>query len=77
MPLPVSRLDGVAAAAVRKAREGRTVDITSRGKVVARIVPAAEDDILPPSGEPLRFPRAPQLRGDGPSLVDMVLEDRR
>lgn len=78
MGLPVSRLEGAAAAAVREAREGRTVEITSRGKVVARIVPAEEDnDIILPSGEPVGLPAPVRLRGEGPSLSEMVLEDRR
>ena len=77
MSLPVSRLEGAAAAAVRAARSGTTVEITSRGKVVARIVPAADEDVLPPEGRSFELPSPAPLRGQGPTLAEFVVEDRR
>lgn len=77
MGLPLYRLEGEVAEAVAEARAGRVVEITSEGRVVARIVPAREDDVLPASGEPLGVPNAAQRPVGTLSLADWVLEDRR
>lgn len=73
--LPVSDVVGAAATAVKKARDhGQATTITSRGRPVARIVPASTPGIRWGTGQmqteqPLDIP--------GVSLAEVVLEDRR
>ena len=77
-PIPVSQLEGVAAAAVRRARAGEQVEITARGAVVAVVGPPQAD------GAPIRMPTEPgtiglarrvRLRG-GPSIAETVKAQR-
>lgn len=63
------------AAALRQAREGGTVDITSRGQVVARLVPATEDPVLEPVGRFEIPTRTVKLKGKG-LASDAIIEDR-
>lgn len=81
--IPVSHLEGAAASAVRRARAGEQVVITSRGDVVAVLGPpqtAADMEA------PIRMPTAPgpigrgrkriRLSG-GPTMAETVVAQRR
>lgn len=73
--LPVSHLTGPAATAVARARAGEATEITARGEVVARVIPADGDYILEPTG-PFELPaRTYRLRGSR-LASDVVSEDR-
>lgn len=74
-PLPVSQVTGAAAAAVERARAGETTEITSRGEVVARLVPADGDYILEPIGAFELPTRTYKLHGSK-LASDVVSEDR-
>jgi len=65
-PLPVSQITGPAATAVQRARAGETTEVTSKGRVVAFIVPARAAAPTRPLHEDLRAWRAryPQLDDD-------------
>ena len=74
-PLPVSQVTGPAATAVERARAGETTEITSRGEVVARLVPAGSDPILEAKGR-FEVPTT-TFKLLGPGLAsDAVVEDR-
>lgn len=77
-PLRVTELSGRAATAVRSARAGVPVDVTSHGDVVARIVPASDGQIgeavVVGDGTAFRIPKV--VRRGGPSGADQVIADR-
>jgi prevent-host-death family protein len=76
---------------LRKLEEGEEIKITRRGKTVGTIVPTPEDDrlrakleelesrgILRMSKGKLSPPRRrAKLIGEGPTISEMILEDRR
>lgn len=77
-PLRVTELSGPAATAVRGARAGVSVDVTSHGEVVARIVPPSEgrigEALVVGDGTAFRLPKV--VRRGGPSGADQVIADR-
>lgn len=80
-PLRVSDLSGSAATAVRAARNGRPVDVLSRGHVVARIVPVTESDASIPgltvvAAEGRLVPPSRRVVADGADVLGQLLHDR-
>ncbi len=74
-PIRVSELSGPMAAAVRRARQGERVAITSRGEPVALVVPVDDDDLIRwGPGKPL--PRRDPVPIKG-GLQDLIQEGRR
>jgi prevent-host-death family protein len=76
---------------LRKLNEGEQIKITRRGKAVGTIIPTPEEDriraklaelqakgIISWSGEQPVFPKkGVKMRGEGPTIAEMVIEDRR
>jgi len=73
---------------LRRAQRGETLDVTSRGEVVARLVPAPSSEsalealraqpwvITGQAGASFGLDMPVKLRGVGPSLSELLLEDR-
>jgi prevent-host-death family protein len=76
---------------LRKLEEGEQIKITRRGKTVGTIVPPAEEDRLSEKMRELyergvlaqwsdkkpAFPRrGVKMRGSGPTIAEMIIEDR-
>jgi prevent-host-death family protein len=74
-------------AVIEAVEAGETVVVTRHGRAVARVVPAGASPGLAElvaagratwSGGPLpELPEPVALRGDGPSMADLVIEGRR
>lgn len=72
---------------VARVEAGETVIVTKRGRPVARIVPAAASPALArlleqgraawSGARPPELPEPIRLRGQGPTLADLVSEGRR
>lgn len=76
---------------LRRSEEGERIVVTRRGKPIAQVGPldgapgagrrlwemVAEGRASWSGGKPLGDPHPPRLKGRGPSMSDMVLEDRR
>ena len=82
-PLRVSDLTGRAASAVKEVRAGHTVNVTSRGAVVAHIVPANETvemvngmRVTRAQGR-FQVPEVVARMSEGISGADQVIADRR
>ena len=77
---------------LRRVKQGATIAVTDRGKIIATIQPAARDDVPPAvarmrelaaqgkviwsGGKPKGSERPARLRGNA-TVSDAVLEDRR
>jgi prevent-host-death family protein len=76
---------------LRKLEEGEQIRITRRGKTVGTIIPTPEEDrlraklaelqakgIISWSGQNAVFPKkGVKMRGQGPTIAEIVIEDRR
>ncbi|MFL6182707.1 MAG: type II toxin-antitoxin system Phd/YefM family antitoxin [Actinomycetes bacterium] len=79
----VRALQQHASKVVRSVSEGATVEVTDRGRLVARMVPAGADplDLLVESGHARRASRRPgdlppPLKAHGPTLSELLEEAR-
>jgi prevent-host-death family protein len=75
---------------LRKLDEGEQIKITRRGKTVGTIVPTPEEDrlrakmaelqargIITWSGKKPTFPKkGVKMKGEGPTMAEMIIEDR-
>ena len=68
---------------IRQVSEGATVEVTDRGRLVARMVPVDSDplDVLVESGQARRASRRPAdlpppLRSSGPTMSELLEEAR-
>lgn len=81
----IRQLKNEASALIDQVEHGEVLTITRRGKPVARVVPAGmapglarlvEEGRVRWSGRRARLPQPVELRGDGPTAADLVIEDR-
>ena len=84
-PVRISDLSGPVAHAVRVARGGTPVSVTSRGQVVARIVPAEATPVVSlwlaglnvtGTGSGFRIPSRVARMREG-TITDQIVEDRQ
>ena len=79
----VRALQQHASKVIRQVSEGATVEVTDRGRLVARMVPVDADPlgVLVESGQARRASRRPTdlpppLRSSGPSMSELLAEAR-
>ncbi|MBB4660840.1 type II toxin-antitoxin system Phd/YefM family antitoxin [Conexibacter arvalis] len=81
----IRQLKSEASALIDQVEHGEVMTVTRRGKPVARLVPAGmapgmarlvAEGRVRWSGRRASLPEAVELRGDGPSAADLVIDDR-